>query len=509
MRSIYFYSTILGFFVGIFVASNSSITTPASIAITIVGVVIVLFNLIHSKLKDKPLAHPLIIVAMFAIFACIGALRMVVMERGFINNPLIKLVGDEVKLVGTIQEDVNANDPSAVIKVYAVANDNGAKKIEPTRVLLRFPGVELLYGDTVVVSGRLGEPTNFEAKDGKAFDYVSYLKKSDITVTLGEPKIIFKEVGDITIPSLLYSIKRWFVNNVLRVVPEPESALATGVSISGKGGLPKDVKEDFINAGLIHIVVLSGYNIAIVIRLILYMFGFVGRKWSAIIALAGVSAFVVISGGSAPVVRAAIMASITLIGALSYTSVLQNRALFGAAFLMVMWNPMLLTTDASFALSFLATFAIINVVPMISPYFKFVTSKWYLKETLSETLATQVFVLPYLLYQIGKFSLIAPLSNVIILPLIPIIMMLCFIVGIVGGLGYLAVLALPIGGLLYLVSHLVIRVSHLFATLPFAAFDLTIPLSAMVFIYIAYFMIGIVGKKKIPQAAHAASGIDR
>lgn len=507
MRTIYFYSIVLGFFGGIFAASVFDISYVGAIAVIMASFIVAVFLVLHSRLKDKSVAHPIILVSLCVMASALGAIRMEVKERTFDNNPLKESVGKDITLIGTIEDDAGATDSSARLKVYAVSSDGEVGKIKAESVLLKFPGAEFRYGDMIAVAGKLTLPENFEDDRGKIFDYTSYLKKSDITYLIERPRVVLRESGETTITSSLYAIKRWFVGNVESFVPEPESALATGVAISGKGSLPKSVKDDFVDAGLIHIVVLSGYNIAIVIRALLSMFGFAGRKWGTIVALIGVMMFVIISGGAAPVVRAAIMASITLIGTLSYTSVLQNRALFGAALVMVVSNPLILTSDASFALSFLATFAIINVVPIVAPYFKWATAKWKLREILSETIATQIFVLPYLLYQIGKFSLVAPVTNMIVLPLIPIVMLLCFVVGIVGGLGYLSVVALPIGGALYLVSHFIIWISHIFASLPFSAFNATISLVTMTAVYIIYFYLGYFIKKEIPTSASLQGSI--
>jgi competence protein ComEC len=95
--------------------------------------------------------------------------------------------------------------------------------------------------------------------------------------------------------------------------------------------------------------------------------------------------------------------------------------------------------------------------------------------------------LPYLLYEIGRLSLIAPVSNLVILPLIPPIMLLCFVIGI---LGWIHILLIPISGALYLLSMFVIKAAHLFAHLPFAAFNLRISLIAMIVIYAVYFTAG-------------------
>ncbi len=484
LRALYFYTTTLGFLAGVFAASATHIFFQSSVAISVCALTIAIFLIFHSRLKNRPLAHPILALALFVLVFAVGSFRMESREKYFENDSLRDLLGQVVTFVGTIEDDTEANDSSATLRAYALSYQGETRKINAENVLLRFPGERFRFGDNVALEGRLMLPENFETKSGKTFDYVSYLKNKGVVHTIERPKVIEREEGEASLISSLYSLKRLFMGNVNRNVPEPAGALATGVTIAGKGALPSEVKDDFIDAGLIHIVVLSGYNIAIVVSAMMWCFSFLGRRWSSIIALLGILIFVVISGGAAPVVRAGIMAAVVLVGALSYTKVIQNRALFFAATVMVLWNPLILTSDASFALSFLATFAIVNIVPTITPYLRFVPERLKLRQMLSETLSAQVFVLPYLLYEIGRLSIVAPLSNIIVLPFIPAIMLLCFIVGT---LGFSTFLVLPFAGALYLVSMLVINLAHMFASLPFAAIDVTITLPTMIGIYALYF----------------------
>jgi competence protein ComEC len=134
-----------------------------------------------------------------------------------------------------------------------------------------------------------------------------------------------------------------------------------------------------------------------------------------------------------------------------------------------------------------------NLVKIVEPYLSFASDRFQIKKILSETLATQIFVLPYLLYQIGRLSVIAPISNLVILPFIPAIMLLCFVVGIIA---FIPFISLPLAGLLTIFAWLVIKFTHLFASIPFASFDISISLFTMVFLYGAYFAIGIFLNKK-------------
>ena len=487
MRAFYFYSVIFGFFAGVFCAEFARVSLVAFAAIAGVALAIAAFLFLHSRIKAKPFAHPIMIFAVFAFALPIGGMRMDLKLATFQNNPLQSFLGQSVTLAGIADDDVGISDSNAKIKIYAIDVGNGAERISPQEILLKYPKAEMKYGDLLVISGEIAKPENFKTDQGAEFDYISYLKKDGVQFVLKNPKIIHREEGEISLFSILHAIKTRFISNVESLVPEPESALSAGVTIAGKGALPADVKEDFIRSGVIHIVVLSGYNIAVVVAAIIAMFGFLGLRIRSLIAIFAISLFVIISGGAAPVVRSAIMAGIALIGALSYTPILQNRALFGAALIMVFINPLIFSRDAAFALSFLATFAIINLVKIVEPYLSFVSDRFQIKKTLAETLATQIFVLPYLLYQIGRLSIIAPVSNILILPFIPYIMLLCFIVGM---LAFIPFVVLPIAGALFILSYIVIYLAHIFASLPFASFNISISLWTMIFIYICYFGVG-------------------
>ncbi|HEY4512861.1 MAG TPA: ComEC/Rec2 family competence protein [Candidatus Paceibacterota bacterium] len=488
MRAFYFYSVILGFFVGILAGELFDFSLEAGLASLLSAILIAVFLFWHSSKKEKLLAHPILIFAIFMFTFSIGGMRMQNAESKFNENPLSEFLDKKTTLTGYVDNETESSN-STIVKVYAIQEGNYLKNIKSEKILVNNLSPLLGYRDIVVFSGKLNLPKNFKTQSGSEFDYATYLKKSGIRYVVSFPTLISQEKDNsFSIRAFLYRIKNWFIGNIQSVVPEPESALAAGVTVAGKAALPANVKEDFIRSGVIHIVVLSGYNIAIIIGAMLAMFGFLGRRWASIIAITAVSLFVILSGGAAPVVRAAIMAGIVLIGTLSYTPVIQNRALFGAALLMVLWNPLILSSDASFALSFLATFAIINIARMVEPYLSLIGKRFQMRKILSETLATQVFVLPYLLYQIGRLSVVAPLSNIVILPFIPAIMLLCFIVGVIA---FAPFVALPLAGALFVLSWLVIWLAHAFASLPFASFDISISLWTMLLMYLGYFAIGI------------------
>jgi competence protein ComEC len=137
---------------------------------------------------------------------------------------------------------------------------------------------------------------------------------------------------------------------------------------------------------------------------------------------------------------------------------------------MVLWNPMILVFDISFQLSFLATIGLIFMSPVFQEKFKFLPERFGLRDIAASTIGVQLFVLPFILYKMGNLSLIAPVSNTLVLPLIPTTMFLGFITGLLGLV--VPVIAFPFGWVTYLFLHVEIGIVHMFSQLPFASISI-------------------------------------
>jgi len=119
------------------------------------------------------------------------------------------------------------------------------------------------------------------------------------------------------------------------------------------------------------------------------------------------------------------MAVIALIATFFYRTYNAQRALFLAAFLMVLFEPRTLMFDPSFQLSFLSTIGLMYLSPMIERRLMWCSK--ILRAILVATLSTQLFVLPYLLFTMGDISLVSVFTNLAILPAIPLTMLFGFV----------------------------------------------------------------------------------
>ncbi len=334
------------------------------------------------------------------------------------------------------------------------------------------------YGDRLEVVGKLALPKNFETENGTEFDYVSYLSKDKIHFIIYQPKITLLEKGS-TLTGKLFSLKSRLMSNVDRVVSEPNSSLVAGLLFGAKQSLGQDLLEKFKDVGLIHIVVLSGYNITIIAASIISIFSYFGKRNTGfVVSVIFIILFGVMVGLGATVIRALIMSGIAILA--RYLGRPQDalRALFIAGFTMLFWNPIILFDDPSFQLSFLATLGLIIFTPFISNFIsttklnKFIPDKFGLREIVSSTFAVQIFLLPMLVKLSGQVSIISFLVNPALLPLVPIAMLFGFLTALFGLFSYFV--SWPFGVISYFVTEIIIRVVELTSSLHFSALEVAI-----------------------------------
>src|SRR5690606_5955202 len=134
----------------------------------------------------------------------------------------------------------------------------------------------------------------------------------------------------------------------------------------------------------------------------------------------GIILFAIMVGGGATVVRASIMALLSLIARATGRLYEVTIALIVAGFIMVLWSPRVLVFDPSFQLSFLATLGLIHATPLFERWLRMIPEYFSLRTIISATLGTQLFVLPLLLFMTGVFPMYSPLANALVLPAVPI-----------------------------------------------------------------------------------------
>lgn len=422
-----------GCLLGVFITSLNLIPKYFGIFSIIIAVAFITCGFVTKK--DSLL---LFLIGSLFLGIFIGGLKFREAEKKFSNSELNIFNNQKIILKGFEKNELNSSGDNQrlIFRAEKISfNDQDIKVNSGENILMIMPKDFLyLYGEGLEIRGTLKEIKKFD----DSFDYASYEKKDGVLYEIYYPQIISSDgfSGNIFLRQI-YFAKDYLEGNIAKFFKEPYSSLLSGTVIAGKGALPKTLKDSFLHAGIVHIVVLSGYNIALVISFVSIFFSTVHIRQRVFIVLFLLVVFVLMAGLSASIIRAAIAAVIGLSGKILGRKIRQNRALLLGATLMVLWNPYTLVFDPSFALTFLATFAIINVSPVVEEKLIRVTSKFGVREILAQTISAEALVSPYILYQMGNFSVLAPVTNILVLPIVPFITVGGIILGVFGFLGIL------------------------------------------------------------------------
>ncbi len=328
------------------------------------------------------------------------------------ENDVDLLIGEN-EVIGVICDEVDVRNDKVKYTI-CVSGISG-------RILVNAPRYPVYkYGDKLFIRGKIERPEKIEG-----FDYDNYLMRYEIYGIVYRASVSLRKEGG-GLLKLIYFGKQKFEKRLFEVFPEPTGSFLAGLLLGSRRGIPVDLMEQFNATGLTHIIAISGYNITLIIVLVGALFKTLSRRVRVVFSAIFVIGFVFLVGASAAVVRAGIMGLISLMALYFGRNYFVWIALIASAFFMNFWNPKILVYDVGFQLSFLATVGIIVFVPVFEKWFSRFGGGFGVKEALIMTLAAQVFTLPVIVLNFGRFAWISPLSNILVLPLIPWAMLFGF-----------------------------------------------------------------------------------
>ncbi|MEP0266819.1 ComEC/Rec2 family competence protein [Dokdonia sp.] len=191
-------------------------------------------------------------------------------------------------------------------------------------------------------------------------------------------------------------------------------------------GIDKEISTQYANAGMMHILAVSGLHVGIILlllRFITHPIAFRRIRWirsGIIIGLLWFFAF--ITGLSPSVLRAVTMFSFLEVGDTLGGKRKTNDALLFSAFILLIINPSLLY-EVGFQLSYTAVIAILWIQPWL---YSFYTPKYYIPRKIwgiiTVTIAAQIGVAPLSLFYFHQFPGLFLLSNSVVLPFLGILL---------------------------------------------------------------------------------------
>ena len=452
-----------------------------------IGLIIIVFFLI---LFWQSLKFRLICLAL--IWLVIGILRVVIAEPslalalGAYNLRLYQ--GRLAELKGIVISNQGYHEKQKIIiKTKSLRNilakENKEVRINDKIYISTNAYPKYNYGDEVKVRCVLeeAEPKRYFAK----FGVWTVCQSAKI-------ELLAKHQGNFIFANII-ALRAYLNELIVKILPEPSASLLAGLLIGAQSNFDSSLRIAFNRTGLAHIVAVSGYNVTLIAAAFIILAKKLkmpsrGAFW---LATGGLAGFVCLSGLAAATLRAALMGWLLLFakqegrsgGSLDQTKTLQrikfdNLFIFAAA-LMLAFNPFYLF-DISWQLSFLAIWGLVYLAPLFDQVLEKIFKRlklnwqkfdeWGAREIISSTLAAISATSPLIIYQFKQVSTLAPLVNLLVLPLIPLAMFLG------AGVVTLAIFWLPLAKifswLLWITLNFMIEIARFFSSFSFAAIDL-------------------------------------
>jgi competence protein ComEC len=472
MQSKLVIGSVCAFSLGVGLRSVYELLPPGTLCFLLLALAI---GLVWRQKGSAISAPPLLFLSLLLLFLSLGIIRTEIASWQFNVSSLEQSLDQPVTFIGIVRAEPDYRERT--VNLYIETKDDLI--LVTTDRLNSF-----FYGDKVTVTGKLERPEVFTTELGRTFNYPGYLRARGVEyrISFAEVNVLDSGQGNPFISGLLYA-KQNFIKSLQSVIPEPAVGLGNGLLLGVKSALGEDIEQDFRRTGIIHIVVLSGYNVMLVVAFIMFCFSFLLPFQLRIVAgIIAIVCFALIVGLSATVIRASVMAVLVLLAQVLGRRYNVLRALLLAGAVMLIINPYLLIYDIGFQLSFMATLGLILIVPQFESTVMTTESRLGWREFFLATLSTQIAVLPLLMYHIGQVSLIAIVVNVLVLPVVPLAMLLTFLAGLVG---FVSVsLASLIGYVATLSLTYILLVAEYFADIPFAA--VTVPQFSAMGVFLMY-----------------------
>lgn len=274
------------------------------------------------------------------------------------------------------------------------------------------------------------------------FDYGAYLRNIGISGSVYIPSgaYEFVDTDKFSLRSKLNGIRGSLLERLSEdSIPIEEYGVISALLVGDRSSLDPQLRNDFADAGAVHILAVSGLHVGIIYLLFLTVLNFVFKRKHALLQFLMILlilwGYAALTGFSPSVLRAATMFSFIAIGKFhkQYGNI-YNMMAASALFLLVI-NPLLIT-QVGFQLSYIAVVGIVYFHPKFHAWIvvenKYVNMLWSL---ICVSLAAQLATFPLSIYYFHQFPILFLLTNILVIPLASIILHL--------GIGWILLLWVP------------------------------------------------------------------
>lgn len=348
------------------------------------------------------------------VVACLAGV-LIGLSRGAIDqaerSQYRSLYGNEVVLTGKVSEDVDLGKTGDTVLRLADIKYLGQALTGQVWVTIDQQNT-IQRSDIVTVSGKLQE--GFGSFAGSLY------RAELVAVKRPQP-------GDLAL-----AVREDFGDKVRQGIDEPSANLGMGYLTGQRRSLPSELDESLRLAGLTHIVVASGYNLTILVRMMKRLFEKRSRYLTVFLSGLMVLGFIAVTGMSPSMSRAGLVAGLALMAWYFGRKFHPVTLLAFAAAVTGLIDPSYVWGNLGWQLSFAAFAGVMVLAPLLQNYFFGDKKPGVIRQILGETVSAQIMTAPLLMYSFGQISNVAVIANLLVLPLVPLAMLLTWIAGLTG-----------------------------------------------------------------------------
>jgi competence protein ComEC len=423
--------TIL-FIIGILSADFFQISLVLVISLFFISLILILYK---KRLRENLFYSLLLFISSGVLIFSIG--NLIAVENKISFDPSLTAIDKvanttafgEIKKIDLIKSDQ--------LSLYLSSDSVSSKEFQVKQKLLLLCNIKTSNRKLINLFNQL-KPGNYlkvsgfyfkgrEERNPGEFDYDAYLKSKGILGILS--------VSDASSITVLNSETSFFENLIHQIRKKidwqfkkfhsPETAsLLRGLLLADRGEINYETKQQFINSGVVHVLAVSGLHVGYIILIFLFVFGRFNLLLRSILTVIGLLFFMFITGVPPSVFRATAMAIVIIIAFLTNRSTNLINSISIAALIILIINPNEIY-NPGFQLSFSAVLSI----ALIYPYLEKIILSWNIKNKMLKyfllfigvSLSAQIGTLPFTLLYFNQFSIIALLTNIVVIPVIGVI----------------------------------------------------------------------------------------
>lgn len=347
--------------------------------------------------------------------------------------------GTNLRITGVVSSEPTFQGTMRTLRVAAnrVSIEDAPWQPCTGNVLVQVPGLAIEdnyganYGDTITLRGILRPPPPKSPPDTIA--------------SMSFPRITVKSNGSSNIIAILYHLRVLLAEAITRFLPQPQAALLIALLLSLRTPALAPLVPAFNVTGLAHLIAPSGFKVTLLAGMITRLGSNIFRSQSSTryllpaqkrggwqrwlntgLTVSGIILYTLLSGAGPAALRAGMMGILLVMAPRLGRTYHVYSAMACSALLMTLVDPFLLW-DAGFQLSFMGTLGIVLLTPMFQRLLRpvlYLPLGHVISEMMAVTLAAQLATLPFFAVTFQTIPLIAPIANLLTVPLLSTMLLL-------------------------------------------------------------------------------------